>query len=172
MAKIYADKIKLVHVDAIKLNPKNRNHHPEAQVLRLASIIKDTGFRRPCTVSNRTGLLVCGEGRYLAAKRLGLTEIPVMFQDYDSAEQEFADSIADNAIDKWSLLDTEGIIEDVKLFGDLDEDLLGLKDPLESDFSPGTEEDQGNLDQKSFKFYLCPHCDERFEIGQATPVKD
>lgn len=128
MHQIKAREIRLIPISDIKLNPKNRNKHPKEQIDRLTEIIKYQGFRRPVSISNRTGLLVCGEGRYLAAKNLNFNEIPAIFQDYDGPEQEFADAIADNAIDKWSELDTSGIIDDVKKFEEFELDLLGIKD--------------------------------------------
>ena len=128
MAENYAREIVQVPLKDIKLNPKNRNKHPADQIDRLVKIIKHTGFRRPGTISNRTGYLVCGEGRYLAAKKLGLATMPIMFQDYTGPEQELADAVADNGIDKWSQLDTSGIMQDVKEFDEFDLDLLGIKD--------------------------------------------
>jgi ParB-like chromosome segregation protein Spo0J len=107
---IKAKEISLVPISEIKLNPKNRNKHPKEQIDRLVDILKYQGFRRPVSISNRTGHLVCGEGRYLAAKKLKMESIPAIFQDYESEQQEFSDAIADNAIDKWAELDHEGII--------------------------------------------------------------
>lgn len=143
MGEIYAKSITLVPLKDIKLNPKNRNKHPADQIDRLVKIIKETGFRRPGTISNRTGYLVCGEGRYLAAKKLGLKEMPIMFQDYAGPEQELADAVADNAIDKWANLDTSGIMQDVKEFEEFDLDLLGIKDfrIVEPTIEPQCDED-------------------------------
>lgn len=127
--EIYAKEITLVKLTDIKLNPKNRNKHPEDQIDRLVTILKENGFRRPGTISNRTGFLVCGEGRYLAAKKLGLKHMPVMHQDYPDAAAELADAVADNAIDKWASLDQSGIMQDVKeLDTDFNLDRLGIKD--------------------------------------------
>jgi len=143
-AEIFAKEIKIVALKDIKLNPKNRNKHPEDQIKRLVKIIKETGFRRPGTISNRTGFLVCGEGRYLAAKKIGLKEMPVMYQDYKDAAQEIADSVADNAIDKWAELDTSGIMQDLKEFEEFDLDLLGIKDfrIVEPTIEPQCDEDE------------------------------
>jgi len=127
--QIQAKDIVLVPIGEIKLNPKNRNKHPKEQIDRLADIIKYQGFRRPVTISNRSGTLSCGEGRYLAAKKLKMTHIPATYQDYDSEEQEYADGIADNALDKWAELDLSGINVDLAELGpDFDINLLGLKD--------------------------------------------
>ena len=144
MAEIFAKAITLVPLKDIKLNPKNRNKHPSDQIDRLVKIIKETGFRRPGTISNRTGFLVCGEGRYLAAKKLGLKEMPVMHQDYADAAQELADAVADNAIDKWAELDTSGIMQDLKEFEEFDLDLLGIKDfrIVEPTIEPQCDEDE------------------------------
>lgn len=161
MSEIYAKDIKLVKLTDIKLNHKNRNKHPEEQIERLAHIIKTTGFRRPGTVSNRTGLLVCGEGRYLAAKKLGLTEMPIMFQDYESHEQEFADAVADNAIDKWAELDQSGIMRDVEDFEDFDLDTLGLKDDAK-EFENTSKEVNFEAMDKQLE-HRCPKCGFEFE---------
>lgn len=143
---IQAKEIKLVKLKDIKLNPNNRNKHPDEQIDRIVDIIKYQGFRRPGTISNRSGLLVCGEGRYLAAKKLGLKEMPIMFQDYESEEQEYADGIADNALDKWAALDLSEINNDLLNFSDdFDVDVLGLKDfetVLPEVFEPQADEDE------------------------------
>lgn len=125
---VRSEKIVMVPLSEIKLNPKNRNKHPKEQIDQLINIIKYQGFRRPVTISNRTGNLSCGEGRYLAAKKLKMEKIPAIYQDYDSEEQEYADGIADNAIDKWADLDLSSINNDFTDMGpDFDIDLLGIK---------------------------------------------
>lgn len=157
--EIQAKEIKLVSLDDIKLNPKNRNKHGHDQIEQLKTIIKYQGFRRPCTVSNRTGFLVCGEGRYLAAKGLGIKQIPVMFQDYKDSDQEYADGIADNAIDKQAVLDMAGINFDLQDLGpDFNLEFLGIKDFVldmgDKEFNPD-EKIESEKEQK-----LCPHCGE------------
>jgi len=140
---IQAREIKLVPLSEIKLNPKNRNKHPPEQIDRLVEIIKYQGFRRPGTISNRSGFLACGEGRYLAAKRLGLEAMPIMFQDYESEEQEYADGIADNTIDKWAELDLSSIYEDVSAFENLNTDMLGFKEfEMPTIVEPGAGDDE------------------------------
>jgi hypothetical protein len=156
---IKASEISLVPIKNIKLNPKNRNKHGKDQIDELVKIIEYQGFRRPVTISNRSGLLTCGEGRYLAAKRLKLKEIPVMYQDYDSEEQEYADGIADNAIDKWAKLDFSGINNDIGNFGpEFDISLLGINnftvDFAEKSFDPS------DATKAEKKHKSCPHCGE------------
>lgn len=121
--------IKWVPINEIKPNKKNRNSHSEEQIKRLADIISYQGFRTPLIVSNRTGLLVAGHGRLLAAKQLSLKSVPVSYQDFDSEEQEYAAGVSDNAIASWSELDLSGINQDIPELGpDFNIDMLGIKD--------------------------------------------
>ncbi len=124
-----AQHIELVPLDKIILNPKNRNKHAVEQINRLAEIIRYQGFREPGTISNLSGHLCAGEGRYLAAKQLKLTHMPCIYQDFDNEEQEYAYGISTNAIASWAELELSSINVDVVDLGpDFEIDLLGIKD--------------------------------------------
>lgn len=143
---IQAKDIKLELVSKLKPNPKNRNKHPEEQIERLCEIIRYQGFRQPVVVSNRTGLVVAGHGRLLAAKKLKIKEVPVVYQDFEDEEQEYAFGVSDNAIASWAELDLSGINTDMAELGpDFDIDMLGLKDfvlePAEK-LEPGCDDDE------------------------------
>lgn len=127
MTQIRSKEIRMVPLDEIKLNPKNRNKHSKDQIARLAQIIEYQGFRQPLMISNQSGLLVAGHGRYQAAKKLKLKEVPVIFQDFDSMEQEIAAGVSDNSIALWAELDLDGINTDLADLGpDFNIDLLGI----------------------------------------------
>lgn len=120
---------KLVAIEDLKLDPKNRNIHPPDQIKRLAEIMAYQGWRYCVKVSNQTGIVRSGHGRIEAAKLNGWTHVPVNFQDYDNPEQEYSDSISDNAVASWSELDLSGINTDLGDLGpDFDINLLGIKD--------------------------------------------
>ena len=109
-------------------NPRNPNQHPEKQIELLAKIIKHQGWRAPITVSNRSGFIVRGHGRLLAAKHLGLEQVPVDRQDYETEAQEWADLIADNRIAELAEID-ETLLKELMgelQEGDLDLDLTGF----------------------------------------------
>ena len=128
MTQIRSKEISMVQLDEIKLNTKNRNKHSKDQIARLAEIITYQGFRQPLMISNQSGLLVAGHGRYAAAKKLKLKEVPVIFQDFDSMEQEIAAGVSDNSIALWAELDLEGINIDLADLGpDFNIDLLGIQ---------------------------------------------
>jgi len=157
--KLHDGKIEIVDITKLKPRDGNRNHHPQSQIDRLSEVFKYQGFRNPIIVSNQSGQIVCGTGRFLAAKRAGLKEIPVIYQDYDSSEQEYAHHVADNSINLWSELDLSGIGKDILDFGpDFNIDLLGIKnfvvDVADKGFDPSDSEES----DKPHK--VCPNCGE------------
>ena len=89
---------KMVAIGRLKPNPENPNSHPAAQVAKLAAIIKAHGWRHPITVSNRSGFIVSGHCRLLAAEKLRLAKCPVDYQHFKSKAEERAVLIADNVI--------------------------------------------------------------------------
>lgn len=122
------EKIKFLSPDALKPNPKNRNKHPEDQIKRLMKLIEYQGFRQPIIVSTRSGFVVAGHGRLEAAKKLALKEVPVLYQDFASDEQEYAFGVSDNAVAAWADLDLAGINMDLPDFGpELNVDMLGIE---------------------------------------------
>jgi DNA modification methylase len=140
--KIKSNEIKLVPLAQIILNPNNNNRHSIEQINRISEIIKYQGFRRPLTISNRSGFVVCGEGRYLAAKKLKMDYVPVIYQDYENEAQEYADLTADNALQEWSEIDVHAVHERIKELPDLNIDMLGFES---LDFS--TESDEGKKEE-------------------------
>ena len=95
---VYCAHDKIVDTDSLVGNPRNPNKHPKEQITALAKIIKRQGWRHPIVVSNRSGFVVKGHGRLLAAKEIGAKQVPVDFQDYESEASEYADLMADNKI--------------------------------------------------------------------------
>ncbi len=62
-----------------KLVPWARNPrtHSDAQVAQIAASIDEFGFNNPILVDSKAGI-IAGHGRLLAAKKLGLIEVPVI----------------------------------------------------------------------------------------------
>ncbi|CAB4153195.1 DNA methylase N-4/N-6 [uncultured Caudovirales phage] len=119
----------MVKVKELKDHPKNRNKHGSDQIERLAEIYKFQGIRHPIIVSKKSGHIVAGHGRKLAAVRAGLLEMPVVYQDFESDAQEYAFIQSDNAIALWADLDIQGIKTDaLELGDDFDFKMIGLKD--------------------------------------------
>ena len=169
---IYCKYDDLVSPIALKEHPKNRNKHSKEQIDRLAKLYDYHGIRHPIIVSKLSGYIVAGHGRREAAIKAKVKEMPVVYQDFDSEEAEYAFIQADNAIALWAELDLSGINADIADLGpDFDIDLLGIKnfeiDPL--NFEAGTEEDQGKLDEKKPVITQCPNCGECFDANENKP---
>jgi len=139
------DSIKWVPIKELKPHYANSNKHPKEQIERLAKIIKYQGFRSPIQVSNFSGFIVVGHGRLEAAKQLGLTKVPVSYQDFDNVEQEIAHLNADNAVALWAQIDMTKVEQSIKDFDlDFDTDFLGFdgfERKEEKDKSSGLTED-------------------------------
>src|SRR5579863_4708129 len=82
-----------------KLIPYARNPrtHSDAQVAQIAASIAEFGFNNPILVDTKAGI-IAGHGRLLAARKLGLTEVPVIVLDHLSEAQKRAYIIADNQL--------------------------------------------------------------------------
>jgi DNA modification methylase len=82
-----------------KLVPYARNPrtHSDAQVAQIAASIAEFGFNNPILVDTKAGI-IAGHGRLLAARKLGLTEVPVIVLDHLSEAQKRAYIIADNQL--------------------------------------------------------------------------
>ena len=124
--EIKSKNISIVSISKLKMKANNRNKHGQDQIEELAKQFKYQGFRNPLIVSNQSGEIVCGNGRFLAAKRAGLKELPVIYQDYDSPEQEYKHHVADNGISLWAELDIPSIKIDLIDLG-FDSGNLGIR---------------------------------------------
>lgn len=163
--KIHCKHDELISPKKLKNHPKNRNKHGQDQIERLAELYKYHGVRHPIIVSNLSKCIVAGHGRKLAAIRAGIKEFPVVYQDFDSSEDEYAFIQADNAIALWAELDMAGINMDMADLGpDFNIDMLGIQnfnlDVSDKSFDPASENEQGKLDQK--KKHECPECGHEF----------
>ena len=117
----------MVDLEALVPNPRNPNTHPEKQIELLAKIIQHQGWRNPVVVSNRSGFIVKGHGRYLAARLLGCEQVPVDYQDYANEAAEVADMIADNRIAELAVSDDKELHALLsELSSEIDLDLTGF----------------------------------------------
>lgn len=88
-------------------HPKNPNIHPKNQIVLLAKIISEQGWRAPITVSNLSGYITRGHGRLEAALEAGFKHVPIDRQDYADEGAELADMLADNRIAELSHRDDD-----------------------------------------------------------------
>jgi hypothetical protein len=163
---------RMIPIHELKDHPKNRNKHSDEQIERLAKLYEYHGIRHPIIISELSGCIVAGHGRKLAGKKAGFDSMPVVYQKFADETAEYAFIQADNAIASWAELDLAGINADLPDLGpDFDLEMLGIKsfeiDP--PNFEPGTEEDQGKLDEKKPLITQCPNCGECFDANENKP---
>ena len=119
----------LANVDILKENPKNPNKHPDSQIELLAKNIKYLGWRHPITVSKRSGFIVAGHGRLMAAKKLGVKIVPVDYQDFNSDADEIAVLVADNRLAELSETSEDDLKKILsELDGEIDIELTGFSE--------------------------------------------
>lgn len=76
---------------------RNSRIHSDAQVAQIAASIKEFGFRSAVLVDGENGI-IAGHGRVLAARKLGMTEVPTIDGSDLTETQKRAYVIADNKI--------------------------------------------------------------------------
>ena len=88
---------KLINIDSLIPYARNSRTHSDAQITKIAASIKEFGFLNPVIVDNANGI-IAGHGRVMAAKRLGMTELPTVEASHLTDAQRRAYVIADNRL--------------------------------------------------------------------------
>jgi hypothetical protein len=92
-----AKNIELWSIDKLIPWARNPRTHSDAQVAQIAASISEFGFNNPILVDTKAGI-IAGHGRLLAARKLGLKEVPVIVLDHFSEAQKRAYIIVDNQL--------------------------------------------------------------------------
>ena len=153
----------------------NSRKHSDDQVTQIAASIKEFGWTNPILVDGDNGI-IAGHGRIMAAKKLNMTEVPVIELAHLSKEQRKALIIADNKLALNSDWDSNLLAIELKDLQDLgfDLNLTGfaeneLNNIIETkNFDVGTLEDQGKLDEIKPKYVACPDCGHEFDANNKT----
>jgi len=164
---------KTIATDDLIPYARNSRTHSEAQVAKIAASIREFGFLNPIITDGANGI-VAGHGRVLAAQKLGLESLPCIEAGHLTDSQRRAYVIADNrlALDagwdnellKVELQDLDGQGFDLSITGFDIGELTALFD--EPNFEPGTEDDQGKLDELAPKMVTCPHCAQEWDLRE------
>lgn len=132
---------------------RNSRKIPERAIDKVAASIKEFGWRQAIVV-DKDGVIICGHARLLAAKKLGLNQVPV----------HVADNLTPAQVKAYRLMDNRSHEEtdwDADLLGPELEELQALDFDLElTGFDPHEIED----------FLADPELDDRANV--APPVPD
>jgi DNA modification methylase len=144
--------LKVVRWPVEKLIPYARNArtHSDEQVAQIAASIAEFGWANPI-LADADGVIIAGHARLLAARKLGLTEVPVIVLDHLSETQRRALIIADNRLAlnagwdeemlrvELAALEEEGF--DLDLVGFSDEEIEDLLRESETETAGKTDDD-------------------------------
>ncbi len=163
----YIPKSKLKRLDGNPRKVKDKD-----AIKKLQKLIESHGFQNPLQVyaeNNGDFSILCGNHRFEAGCAAGMTDFPCI-QYFGDREQALARALSDNKSSDWTEWDFPALKD---ILAELDtgafdiEELTGFSDVEiqeifngSPDFAPGTEDDQGRLDEK--KPVICPSCGHEF----------
>jgi DNA modification methylase len=124
-----ARRIELWPVERLVPYARNARTHSEEQIAQIAASIVEFGFNNPVLVDTNAGI-IAGHGRLLAARKLGLSQVPVVVLDHLSETQKRAYILADNRISENAGWDEEVLAAELGDLqaADLRLDLLGFSE--------------------------------------------
>ena len=114
--------IKKVSVSDLIPYANNSRLHSDEQVLQIASSIKEFGFLNPIIIDGDNGI-VAGHGRVMAAKKLGIEELPCIDASHLTPAQKKAYVIADNKIALNSEWDVDALRIEFEALREMDFDV-------------------------------------------------
>jgi ParB-like chromosome segregation protein Spo0J len=118
-------KIEYRSLASLKLNERNARVHGPEQVNEIARSIERFGFVNPILV-DKDSLIIAGEGRFTAARKLGLSEAPVIELVGLTDAQCRALALADNRIALNSAWDEELLRQEIEALRGIGEGIEGL----------------------------------------------
>ena len=131
-----------VEVDKLIPYVNNAKQHSDSQVTKIASSIREFGFLNPVLIDASYNV-IAGHGRILAAKKLGLSEVPCLFVEGLSDAQRKAYILADNRLSELGEWDMELVMGELAELDDLgfDTELTGFEFEVE----PEITDDEGDV---------------------------
>ncbi len=163
-----ADQIEQWSIDRLSPYARNARTHSEEQIDQLAASIKKWGWTVPVLVDSE-GQIIAGHGRILAAKKLGLEDVPVVIAHGWTDEQKRMYVLADNKLALNAGWDQDLLrceLSDLRAVTDLDLTgfsplevgaLLGLNPPTQKSTTKEVNPDEFEMEHK------CPKCGFEFD---------
>lgn len=143
-----ASQIEMWSINRLRPYDKNPKLHPVEQIDSICRSIKTFGWTTPVLVHTVFGI-IAGHGRYMAALKLGIEEVPVIILDHLTVNEAKAyllrdnkegDTGYDNDLLASVLLDLENANVDLEITGFSDLEISKLLNPEPDD---ETSRDQG-----------------------------
>lgn len=104
---------------------KELRKHSRRQIAQLCASIAEFGFTNPILVDERLQI-IAGHARYVAARDLGMAEVPCLQVGHLEAKQKRALAIADNRIAELAIWDEELLRQELEALLEVDFDVEAL----------------------------------------------
>lgn len=106
---------------------ENNPRHNESAIDAVASSIKEFGWKQPLVI-DKDNVIVVGHTRWLAAKKLGLSEVPCLIASDLTDEQIAAYRLADNKTNELATWDFEKLKTELESISDIDMSQFGFEE--------------------------------------------
>ena len=146
-------KIENLTLDALIPYARNSRTHSDEQVAQVAASIREFGFTNPVLIDANGGI-IAGHGRVMAARKLGMADVPCIRLAHLSEAQKRAYVIADNKLALNSGWDEKMLAAELASLKEFDFDLslLGfgsdLIDIMDPDLNSAEEKDPDEVPEK------------------------
>ena len=89
--------LETIAIDRLIPYARNSRTHSDEQVAQVAASIREFGFTNPVLIDGEGGI-IAGHGRVMAARKLGMADVPCIRLAHLSDAQKRAYIIADNKL--------------------------------------------------------------------------
>ena len=159
----------------VEIKPyENNPRHNESAIDAVASSIKEFGWKQPLVI-DKDNVIVVGHTRWLAAKKLGLSDVPCLIASDLTDEQIAAYRLADNKTNELATWDFEKLKTELESISDIDMSQFGFEELEASldDVKDDEFDEQGAISETPYSkkrdiFILGNH---RLMVGDST-LKD
>lgn len=109
--------IELLHTNSLKPNSRNARTHTDKQVAQIAASIGRFGWLVPIIIDEKN-MIAAGHGRWLAAKKMKLRDVPVIRAQFITDADRRAFALAENRIADLSGWDEDLLAEELTFLFD------------------------------------------------------
>lgn len=154
--------MEIVNIAVDKLVPYENNPRNNTEAIQyVANSIKEFGFKVPLVIDS-DNVVICGHTRLLAAKQLGLKDVPCIVADDLTEEQIKAFRLADNKVGEIATWDLNKLQLELD-FLDCNMEEFGFIGAMEEpDITDFLEDHESKT--KEPKTVVCPECGHAFTV--------
>lgn len=154
--------MEVININVNKLTPYENNPRNNNEAIQyVANSIKEFGFKVPLVIDN-DNVVICGHTRLLAAKQLGMEEVPCIVADDLTDEQIKAFRLADNKVGEIATWDLNKLQLELDFLDYNMEDFGFIEAMEEPDISEFLEDHESK--PKEPKTVVCPDCGHAFTV--------